>query len=303
MNKKLLISLGSLSTIAVVAPILATVSCASDAPVDANNLIITAKPSPSLTNEDIKNLEATGDNSTKWSALEKLFEGPGFTPENKDKFTVSIHTGKKIVTLLAVQGYKINGNQTFASSEYKMFAGVNIIITPKANPDPITTAEVATLKGTNASDQLVVLKKLFEGAGLVNTNQPNFTITVNETTSKVTLKAKEGFLLNNKQYIEVTYTLAGAKIPLNFTLKPSPVLTAGDVFVLKAPSSSNLPAQLTALNKLFNGITKDNQEFFTVAINTPINDKVILRAKEGYVFGANSSATATTIVSNVYTVA
>ncbi|MGL5522020.1 MAG: hypothetical protein ACRDAW_01965 [Metamycoplasmataceae bacterium] len=306
MNKKLLLSLGSLSTLAVVAPILATVSCASEAPVDATNLIITAKTSPVLTTEEETTLKGTGTNTDKWAVLAKLFTGAGFVETNKDKFTVAVGTDNK-VTLTAIKGYKINGGETVVSNAY------TIGTTPPATTDldikalgaaaTVTQAQLNNLNSATETDKLAALKLFFDGKDLTEANFPNFTVEIDFAGAVIKLTASKDFTIGTKTEVNSsTFTVSDKNLNFAVTTTATPSLTAAENTALVTPTSANLADQKTGLAKLFTGITDANWNFFTFTVNDTAKT-VTLTAKKGFVIGAANTATDTTLVSKTFTVA
>ncbi|MGL5357799.1 MAG: hypothetical protein ACRC9U_01915 [Metamycoplasmataceae bacterium] len=301
MNKKLLISLGSLSTIAVVAPILATVSCASDAPVDVKDLTITAKADPKLTAADVTALEGTNA-TAQWDPLAKLFEGKDFVSANQANFTVSIDTKEMLVTLTAKTGFTIGGKDKLVSNKYTVeetTPAKDLTITVIEKAVELTGVQIMNLTGADAAAKLTSLKLLFNGTDLTNENLANFKVSVDSSKNIVTLEANQGFTIGGQAKLDSkAYTVKNTNI--NATKKAAADVTQGDIDALTA-TTPNLVAQLTALTKLFDGITKDNQTYFTITVNT--TDKTVtLNALQGFVFGANANATETTLVSNAYTI-
>ncbi|MGL5438333.1 MAG: hypothetical protein ACRDA7_01210 [Metamycoplasmataceae bacterium] len=276
MNKKLLISLGSLSTIAIIAPVLAITSCAGETPVEATNLIITAKANPVLTNEDVALLEATddADNAKKWTTLGKLFEGTGFVTDNKAKFTTSINKTDNIVTLTAIKGYTIDGKEKVGSNKYTIRTEpvvTDLEITVITTSATLNTTEVAALTGSDTTAQLAALKKLFSGKDLTTENLVNFKVSVEESTRIVTLTANEGFTIGTKDKLDSTaYTLETTPTvtDLKITAKTaSATLKETEVTSL---TGSDTTAQLVVLAKLFEGedLKNENLTNFKVSVET-----------------------------------
>ncbi|MGL4183603.1 MAG: hypothetical protein ACRCRP_00525 [Metamycoplasmataceae bacterium] len=305
MNKKLLISLGSLSTIAVVAPILATVSCASDAPVKVVDLVITAKENPTITAADVKTLETAGAITTeKWNVLDKLFAGAGFISGNKEKFDASINTTDAIVTLTAKTGYTLNGKGTFASAKYTVapeITEVNLDIKVKASPaTELTGIQVFNLTSTNTNPKISDLSQLFDGIDTNNIDK--FTVLVNLddlTKSTVTLTPVEGYLIGGaKTLVSPAFNVKTSYLNITKTTTKPLNITQVDEDALAA-TTPDAAAQLTALNKLFTGVTTGNQNKFTITVDKTAKT-VTLTMLPGFAFG--TTGTATTLVSDVYTI-
>ncbi|MGL5438628.1 MAG: hypothetical protein ACRDA7_02735 [Metamycoplasmataceae bacterium] len=298
MNKKSLITLGSLSTMAIVTPVLITISCANE-PVTTINLTITAKDNPKLTKADVTILEnITADNTAKWDALSKLFTGEGFINDNKDKFTTSINTTDMLVTLTAVKGYTIGGKEKIVSNKYtedESVTPIDLAIKPKDNPKLTTTEETQLESGTDEQKQ-VALAMLFDP--ITAENYKNFSFTINKDTKIVTLTAKQGFVFGNSDTLNSNAYIIDKPIPainLKITIKASPKLTPTDIIILEG----NYPlVQLPVLQKLFEGegLISANQDKFTILVDT--NKKIVtLKANTGYTIN-NAEA----LVSNQYTI-
>ncbi|MGL5357863.1 MAG: hypothetical protein ACRC9U_02235 [Metamycoplasmataceae bacterium] len=305
MNKKLLISLSSLSTIAIVAPVLAITSCAGETPVEATNLIITAKTNPVLTNEDVALLEATddADNTKKWTTLGKLFEGAGFVPDNKAKFTTSINKTDNIVTLTAIKGYTIDGKEKVGSNKYTIGTEpvvTDLEITAKANP-VLTNEDITLLEAADDADNTkkwTTLGKLFDGAGFVPDNKAKFTTSINKTENVVTLKANKGFTINNKDSLNSNkYTIEPVVegTNLEITAIASVKLTNADIVILEAADAN---AKWDVFAKLFTGkdfVSANINSKFTATFNRS-KLEVTLTAAKGFVIGGQQT------LSNTFTV-
>ncbi|MGL5522056.1 MAG: hypothetical protein ACRDAW_02200 [Metamycoplasmataceae bacterium] len=305
MNKKLLISLSSLSTIAIVAPVLVITSCAGETPVDSTNLIITAKANPVLTNEDVTLLEATDDvdNAKKWDTLGKLFDGAGFVPDNKAKFTTSINTTDMLVTLTAVNGYTISGQETVVSNKYTIGTEpviTDLIITAKESPK-LTAEDVTLLEATDDADNTkkwTTLGKLFGGVGFVPDNKAKFTTSINKTNNVVTLTANEGFTINSKTSLDSNkYTIEPTveATNLEITAITNVQLTNADIVILEAVDAN---AKWTVYAKLFAGkdfVPANINSKFTATFNRS-KLEVTLTAATGFVIGGQQT------LSNTFTV-
>ncbi|MGL5522024.1 MAG: hypothetical protein ACRDAW_01985 [Metamycoplasmataceae bacterium] len=296
MNKKLLISLSSVSIAAVGLPILATISCSSEAPAIVN-LTISAKANPQITNTDITALEV-GNPSSKLTALQKLFEGKDLISANLKNFSISINKGRKIVTLTAKSGYTIDGKNTLASNVYTEEVtpptDTDLKITAKPSPK-LTIVQETQLETGNDTEKETVLGLLFDP--ITTENYKNFTFEVNKGTKIVTLTAKKGFVFGNSNTLNSnTYTIDTiAPKDLTITAKASPKLTGiQTIDLLKVDDAK----QLIILKELFDGqdLTSTNQANFTVSID---NDKkiVTLTAATNFLIGGK-----TKLDSNLYTV-
>ncbi|MGL5438330.1 MAG: hypothetical protein ACRDA7_01195 [Metamycoplasmataceae bacterium] len=290
MNKKLLVLLSSLSVTAIT-PILVTISCTSETPLNSTNLIITIKESPQLTQEDINNLEGN-DLSAQLTVLKKLFDGKDLTTENQANFTIVVNKEKNTVTLKAKQGFTISGKDVL-ENKYTTDAlppsGTNLIITVKESPQ-LTQEDINTLEGKDLPAQLTVLKKLFDGKDLTTENQVNFFILVNKETKIVTLNAKTGFTINGKDALENKYTtdtLPPSGTNLNVTVKEKPIITNNDITVLEVNDFAN---QLIVLKKLFDSkdLSLANQTKFSISLDKN-QSIVILKAKPGFTINQKES--------------
>ncbi|MGL5521909.1 MAG: hypothetical protein ACRDAW_01400 [Metamycoplasmataceae bacterium] len=303
MNKKLLISLSSLATIAIVAPVLVITSCSGETPIIVN-LNITAKINPNVTETDITTLEGN-DLPAQLIALQKLFDGSDLNAENQTKFSILVNKGQRVVTLTAKTGYTINGGSALASNEYTIGTAPTVTdlkITAKANPK-ITKEDVTTLKGTNLPAQLIALKKLFDGPGLTSENQANFKVAVDETKEIVTLNANTGFTINDKSSFDSNkYTIEPTVENINLeitAITTSVSLTEAEVANLEGQNNNN---KLTVLKRLFSGtgLTPANLANFDVTVDKT-STTVTLTAKPGFTIGGQNSlkSTAYTLIMNL----
>ncbi|MGL5357860.1 MAG: hypothetical protein ACRC9U_02220 [Metamycoplasmataceae bacterium] len=296
MNKKFLISLSSLS---IIAPVLVITSCTSDTS-NSNDLIITPKTAPRLTKEDITALE--GSNLTaQLISLSKLFGGPGLIFANQINFKVAVNENQRIVTLIANQGFTINGKPLLESSKYEILSpGETIDLTITATPNvKLTDLEVAALNSSDANLRWAVLAKLFAGADFKAENlDSKFTIAVDTKNKKVTLTAKSGFTISSQQILSNTFTIDNSISPtdLNITVIANAKLTDNDVTALEG---SNSDAKWAALEKLFGGtdFTSTNQSKFTVTFDKS-KSTVTLTAVTGYTIGGNKSLSNTFTIDN-----
>ncbi|MGL5522134.1 MAG: hypothetical protein ACRDAW_02590 [Metamycoplasmataceae bacterium] len=287
MNKKLLISLSSVSIAAVGLPILSTISCSSEAPAIVN-LTISAKANPRITNDDITTLERNNLHA-QLIVLQKLFDGKDLTATHQKNFSISISRVRRVVTLNAKSGYTIDGKNNLVSHVYALEtnppADTDLKITLKPSPK-LTKEDIAALKGANNSAQLAALKKLFEGEGLTSANQDKFTILVDESKKIVTLTAKSGYTIDGKNTLASNAyaddTTPPTDTDLKITVKTGTIdLTSIDLLDL---SGNEVTKQKVVLNKLFDGITDSNFNNFTFKIN---NNNIVLTAKQGYNFSSN----------------
>ncbi|MGL5438155.1 MAG: hypothetical protein ACRDA7_00220 [Metamycoplasmataceae bacterium] len=287
MNKKLLISLGFLSTISIVAPILVTVSCANDKPVDIKNLIITAKQNPKLLESDIAALKGT-DFPDQLTALQKLFDGSDLSSNNQNNFSVIIDEAQMIVFLRAKKGFTINGKSVLDSNKYSIESTIetinlNIIAIKDAK---LTDAEIAILKTSDTNAKWPVLKKLFGGKDFVIENQDKFTVTFDETKVTVTLTAKKGFVIGGQPKLSNTFTIDNNPViptDLKITAKSNVILSVLQFENLVSGTDSEKEA---VLGLLFDPITPDNYKKFTFII---IDLTITLTANQEFIFGTNKT--------------
>ncbi|MGL5357858.1 MAG: hypothetical protein ACRC9U_02210 [Metamycoplasmataceae bacterium] len=299
MNKKLLISLSSLSTIAIVAPVLVITSCTGDTSVNVQDLIITPKTNSKLLQEDITALKGT-ELSAQLIVLNKLFGGSGLSTENQANFKVTVNENEKIVTLTANSGFTINGKTTLDSNKYEILPPVeitNLIIT--VIPDvKLTNTDVSALDGSDTTAKWVVLAKLFGGKDFISTNQDKFAVSIDTNNKKITLTAKTGFTIGGQQILTNTFTIdSNPVVPtdLVITATSSPVLTQEEETLLKGTGTNT--EKWAVLAKLFGGegFVPTNQDKFTVSVGD--NKVVTLTAVSGYKING-----ADTFVSNAYTI-
>ncbi|MGL5522014.1 MAG: hypothetical protein ACRDAW_01935 [Metamycoplasmataceae bacterium] len=293
MNKKLLISLGSLSTIFVIAPILTTVSCSSDAPINGEYLIIIPRKDPKILRSDISILRGT-DLPAQLIALNKLFGGSGLTEVNQENFKIKVNESRMIVTLTANVGFTFNGKSTLDSNKYtigQVGEVTNLSITPITGAK-LTDAEVTILKGTDINAKWPVLQKLFNGTDFVVANQDKFTVSINEGKLTVTLTAKQGFTINGKQTLSNTFTIDTAPPAVDLNIKPKENVKLS-VTQFEQLVSGTDPQKEAVLGLLFHPITADNYKNFTSVVT---DFTVTLTAKTGFTFSGNQT------LSNTFTV-
>ncbi|MGL5521802.1 MAG: hypothetical protein ACRDAW_00840 [Metamycoplasmataceae bacterium] len=281
MNKKLLFSFGSLFSLTVISPLLFTVSCINQIPSSSTNLIITVKQPPQLTTDEIAFLEGN-DFPNQLIILKKLFDGKDLTSENQTNFSIAINKETKVVTLTAKTGYKINDKDTLENTyttEAIPPTNKNLIITVK-QPPQLTTDEIALLEGNDLPNQLIVLKKLFDGNDLTSENQTNFSVSIDKNKTMVTLTAKTGYKINDKDTLENTYTTTTISQNLNITVNT--VVQKLAAYEVESMKGTNPATQLAILKRLFNGITAENQNNFKVT--TSDKNVVTLTANNGFTF-------------------
>ncbi|MGL5522023.1 MAG: hypothetical protein ACRDAW_01980 [Metamycoplasmataceae bacterium] len=303
MNKKLLISLGTLSVVTTSLPILATISCSSEeAPKgDLINLNIIPKISgQKITEQQVIYLKGK-DPKTQLPVLQKLFDG--IITENQNKFTFVV-SNTNVVTLTAIKDYIfINGKPTIASPAFTIEkpptppADVNLAITANSSNIELTGLEIVDLEGADANKQLVILNKLFTGINATNKN--NFTI-IFSTNNNVFLIAKPGFTFSGKETLNKNYSLKITAI--NITVRQAfPNITIKEADVLKEETSaSNAAKQAEILSRGFVGIDTTNINYLNIEW-VSYATQVILTTKPGFVFGTdpNSKVTRITTVYNL----
>ncbi|MGL5522057.1 MAG: hypothetical protein ACRDAW_02205 [Metamycoplasmataceae bacterium] len=296
MNKKLLISLSSLATIAIVAPVLVITSCSKETSVKVN-LTITAKIDPILTDTDIISLEGN-DLTAQLTSLQKLFDGSDLNSSNQENFSVFIDKEKKIVTLNAKSGYTIDGKNALSSNIYTLDETPPIVtdlsITAKSGSTNLTGVDLIDLVEKDKAKQLIILKKLFDN--VTSEKQNNFIVSLGDK-NIVTLTANKGYGFGDKTSINSTaYIITNTNLII--TANSNVILTADeDKKINEAQSETNKEVQLAILQKIFTGITNINAGYFSYAI---ANKEITLTAKQGFVFGSGSGTT--TIVSPAYTI-
>ncbi|MGL4183591.1 MAG: hypothetical protein ACRCRP_00465 [Metamycoplasmataceae bacterium] len=286
MNKKLLISLVSLS-VATITPILFFTSCSQE-PTTKNDLKITANEAQNLTEPEVLDLRGT-DFDKKIIVLKKMFTGIDL--ENQNKFNVSIDENN-VVTLTAIEGYKISGELSLSAPAYS----INLAITVKAGPITLTGMDIIDISGQHIPKKIVALSKLFDGVDFIN--QLHFSTKI-ETGNIVTLTANKGFDFNNKESIS-SNTYKETVSALDITLKPAAKLFSTEDTIINDKLDNDFSfAQLDVLEKLFSGVSISNYEYFTFEI---INKVVTLKAKPGIVFGADAASGKNTLVAPAYSI-
>ncbi|MGL4183598.1 MAG: hypothetical protein ACRCRP_00500 [Metamycoplasmataceae bacterium] len=264
-------------------------------PVD-KNLAITAKKAPVIESSDIADLQGT-NNSAKFNALQKLFQGNDLTTSNLTNFNVAINIQTRIITLTANSGFTFNGGKSLVSYAYN----INLNITAKKSEVRIIPGDVLNLDWDNNGAKLAALEKIFEGTGLISSNLDKFNIEIIRITynTNITLTAKPGYIFSNTPTL-TKFCYVDGKVNANITAVSGPVsLSVVEENILKEPSTSlNRINQLAVLRKLFIGIFDTNQRFFQIEIKTSTNasDRIVtLKAKPGFVIGATPDSSVTTI--------
>ncbi|MGL5357801.1 MAG: hypothetical protein ACRC9U_01925 [Metamycoplasmataceae bacterium] len=285
MNKKLLISLSSLSMTTIALPILATVSCSTEAPKDID-LKITAKVNPQLVDADITVLE--GKNwAQQLTVLGKLFTGEDLTFQNQANFQIVVNKSQKTVTLKADKNYKIDGKTELLSNVYSIIKEPetfkNLVITSKSAPATLTNADIKLLQGKDIILQFPLLQKLFEGPDFKISNYTDFSFLVDIEKKVITLMGENGFKIDGKDSLEsnaFNLTLDA----LNISPKNNPVISQLRSDAIHATLTEiNKPAFVLNFQFLFNGITTSTFDNLTFTVSK--DNVVILTANEGYVFG------------------
>ncbi|MGL5357859.1 MAG: hypothetical protein ACRC9U_02215 [Metamycoplasmataceae bacterium] len=305
MNKKLIISLSSLSIIVIVAPVLAVTSCIGNTSVNVNDLVITPKTVPKLTQEDVTTLKGT-EHSAQLIVLNKLFGGTGLSSANQENFRVLVDENNKMVTLMANTGFTINGKPLLESSKYKILStdeitDLTIIATKDAK---LTETEVAALDAPDATAKWSSLQKLFAGADFKAENlDSKFTIAVDTKNKKVTLTAKSGFTISSQQTLTNIFTVDNNPVvPTDLTIiaTKDAKLTEAEAAALDAPDAT---AKWKVLEKLFAGAdfkVENLDSKFTITVDTK-NKKVTLTAKSGFTISSQQTLSNTFIVDNAIT--
>ncbi|MGL5438336.1 MAG: hypothetical protein ACRDA7_01225, partial [Metamycoplasmataceae bacterium] len=238
---------------------------------------------------DITDLQ--GNNADKkLAALQKLFQGSDLTLANLSKFTTSVNTSQRKVTLTPIKDHTIDNKNTLESNSYN----INLAITPKrGNNIVITPQESLNLDWFDNTKKLETLKKLFDGSDLTMENLDKFNIEIIQVVANATIRlnVKTGYTFSGKAFIE-RFTDLSPTANANIIRRSSPpLLTPTQVSKLKeAPIVANQDDQLTLLSRLFEGINSTNQRFFKIEVNE--NTKTItLHAKPGFVIGTTNTST------------
>ncbi|MGL4183596.1 MAG: hypothetical protein ACRCRP_00490 [Metamycoplasmataceae bacterium] len=226
-----------------------------------------------LTQVEITDLTGT-DTTKQLTVLNKLFEGNDLNASNQANFIVTVDTSKNIVTLTAKDNYTIDGGKTkLESSAYKI-QSMNLDIKAIATPITLLENDVTNLTSTNTTTQLAALGKLFTGPGLSIPNLANIEVT--KGASVVTLKAKTGFLINNKPDLKSNvYTTILEITPIQGDVE----IQRTDLGLLEDTDTKKLPI----LRKLFSGNIQNNLANFTIEIPSD-KQEVILKANANYQF-------------------
>ncbi|MGL5357866.1 MAG: hypothetical protein ACRC9U_02250 [Metamycoplasmataceae bacterium] len=257
-------------------------------PVEPTDLTITALKDPKITKEDIAALEGQ-KNEAQLTALQKLFGGKDLSAQNQDKFIISVEQNKKIVTLTAIENFTINTKNTLPSNPYTLETTPTVTdlkITAKTGTLTLIASDITALEGTNATNKLAALGKLFQGTGLISGNLDKFTIKIDATNRKVTLTPIENYTIDGKKTLESgQYTLAPTVTELNITaITKAATLSAAEVAAL-SDTNTLAAAKLVVLGKLFQGtdLKEDNLANFKVGVDTT-KRIVTLTAEANYSF-------------------
>ncbi|MGL5590954.1 MAG: hypothetical protein ACRDCH_02690 [Metamycoplasmataceae bacterium] len=270
-------------------------------------LNITIKDKPKILKSDIEN-----DNYKSLKTLQKLFDGLNEQNWNNVQVEISdsiIDFNKAyLVTLIAADGYKINGRYTLVSEEFILPRLLDI--SPQAVvPNDITHLDLKNLEGNDENKKLTLLSKIFQGIKgvdltdldieitnlLDNTN----TIRVNGSytiTLKVKTESNVVFLdEDSKEVKQITSkVITIVPVPYQMSIIERPTIYAIDIL-------NNKYKELTTLEKLFNGITQEILNNLQVEITGTIirgvkTHRVVLLANNGFLINGSR-----TLVSDDFT--
>ncbi|MGL5357825.1 MAG: hypothetical protein ACRC9U_02045 [Metamycoplasmataceae bacterium] len=227
------------------------------------------------------------DLQTKITALSKLFDG--VTETNLSNFTVE-KTSDIEITLHANEGFAFGSD---ATSSIKVDVRIVTILNISVKPGTLNVTNkdiVDMLLVQNTPEKLTALSKLFEG--IDSTNIAN--IEAEQTSSTViTLKANPGYAFGSTAASSLTADISIVSI-INISIKSiTSNITEADVQAMLSTTNS-IGERVTALSKLFDGVTETNLSNFTVEKTSAT--VITLKANPGYAFG---TATESSISSDI----
>ncbi|MGL5521819.1 MAG: hypothetical protein ACRDAW_00925 [Metamycoplasmataceae bacterium] len=242
---------------------------------------ITAKQGVINISQDEINLLFSPTNSVadKVVVLSRLFDG--ISEANFSNIGIEKTSDTEII-LIAKEGFAFGGDTL---SAIKVDIAINSILNITAKPGTINVTNediVEIVSMQNTPEKIIALSKLFDGV-----NQTNIVNIEAEKTSntQITLKAKNGFTFGSTS---VTGIKVNIRIVTVLNITPKTVTdNIIEADVQEMISTTNTPAQrVTALLKLFEGVTESNVNNFTVAKTS--DTMITLTAKEGFAFGAET---------------
>ncbi|MGL5357822.1 MAG: hypothetical protein ACRC9U_02030 [Metamycoplasmataceae bacterium] len=261
----------------------------TDIEVDSILNITPKEGTINVTNEDIVAMISVQNTPEKLAALSKLFDGIN------DKNIINItaeKTSNTVITLKAQNGFTFGSTTiTEITVNVKIVTVLNIKL--KATIDNITDADVQEMISTTntPAQRATALLKLFDG--VTESNVINFT--VEKTSDKeITLKAKEGYAFGLETLPSIK---ADIKVVTVLNIKPkTEIINVTNADIVAMISLTNIPAKVTALSKIFEGVNETNAPNF---IAEKTSDTVItLKANNGFSFG-NTSTTSITAKINI----
>ncbi|MGL5618007.1 MAG: InlB B-repeat-containing protein [Metamycoplasmataceae bacterium] len=271
------------------------------------NLNITIKDKPEILKVDIEN-----DNYKSFTTLQKLFVG--LTDQNlKNIEAIEINNddidfGKEyLVTLIAADGYKINGRHTLVSNEFILPNVLNIKQVTTI-PEDITQFDLKK-DGVILYKELAFLQKIFTNINeddlehieieIISTID-NTSIIKPEGSYVITLKIKDNsnfvFLDQNLNEVKQITSEIISLVPFDYEMSiiENPVILAIDVW-------DNKYKELSTLEKLFIGITQEilnnlQVEITGSGVGSITKHRVVLLANDEYSINGNR-----TLVSDDFT--
>ncbi|MGL5521812.1 MAG: hypothetical protein ACRDAW_00890 [Metamycoplasmataceae bacterium] len=237
-------------------------------------LNITAKSGIiNVSNKDIVDMLLVQNSPEKITALSKLFEGVDATNvANVEAEEIS----NTVITLKGKNGYVFGSTGvSFLTANINIVSIINI--SSKSVTTTITQADIqAMLSTTNSTgERIAALSKLFDG--VTPANLPNFTVEQTSDTV-ITLKAKTGYAFGAATEPSISSDIRIITI-LNI------VPNRGTTNVLQADvdlmTSNDPKIKVTALSKVFTGVTEGNVNNFVVEKTT---NAITLKANQGFAF-------------------
>ncbi|MGL5308789.1 MAG: hypothetical protein ACRC9F_01935, partial [Metamycoplasmataceae bacterium] len=189
------------------------------------------------------------------------------------------------IVLLAIQGFSINGGKSVVSDDFTLPVILDLTIEAKKTISPnLTSKDIELLKVTN---DLNLLKRLFEGDDLTVENLLNINVKVNEEETvngkiyQVVFEPLPGVTINGLRKLE------SIKFRVETVLEIAPIdkaliLSASDI-------KNNTYKTLNTVKKLFEGVDDSNFANFNVTIDntTPggaTTHTITLEANEWFTF-------------------
>ncbi|MGL4183506.1 MAG: hypothetical protein ACRCRP_00030 [Metamycoplasmataceae bacterium] len=213
------------------------------------------------------------------ASLSKLFNG--VTEQNVNNFTVSQADPDAIIVLTAKDGYAFGSINNFSvESFFKIILILNIVSKPGVNI--LSQADYNAIFNNYLEGRIKPLSKLFDGVNLSNIP---YIFARKSSSTVITLEAKYGYSFGD---ISITSIQSSYKIVNVLNIKNKPIessISLSESLIISPRSKSSSYKKIKVLKKLFDGVSKENFNHFTIdRIETSPIPKIVLTANIGYIF-------------------